>query len=183
MDAFTHGEEKRAMPACEKPPAWRVDVYCIVKVRGRRIVKNRWGRAPPTSGCMSLDIRHQKSPILAGEIVLSRAQVVADVAVVEGLAHLGQAIRADESVMAVGRVGFAGGDTGKILATRVSPGVLSRAGHVNAAWRDASKQRMLIQGLLVLMMRIALIILAKPKGEGAADVGDMLAVRALAARE
>ena len=29
IDAFTHSEEPRAMPACEKPPAWRVVVYCL----------------------------------------------------------------------------------------------------------------------------------------------------------
>ena len=32
-------EEHRAMPAYEKPPAWRVDVYCIVKPRVRRVVQ------------------------------------------------------------------------------------------------------------------------------------------------
>jgi hypothetical protein len=37
---FTRGGEQRAMPACEKPPAWLVDVFCAAADKFRISIKS-----------------------------------------------------------------------------------------------------------------------------------------------
>ena len=106
--------------------------------------------------------------------MLAGAQMITDIAAMEGVPYGGEAILANKAVNAVGGIGFICRYASEKFPNRIRPYIIGGTGDIDTARCDAGKQRMLVKGEVILSVNVAQIILTEPIREIFADVGNTL---------
>ena len=107
--------------------------------------------------------------------MLTCANVVAYLSIVEGFSHVWQTVRVNKSFRAEGLIIFVGSHTGEVFVIGIRPKVVLGTCNVYLVWSICRDQPMLIKGQCVLVIHIAVIFLTKPIGKLTHYICDSLA--------